>query len=275
MAGASAGISKRTKWIGGALGAYGLGVAAWLFYSSAPKTMPSDADRLLRFRQIASQYDSKVSETEKRLGLEEHRSSIVGQARGRVLEVGAGSCRNLALYGKAVQGLVLTDAAAEMIEQCRAKVAAMAPARRARLPESIEHVCAEAEKLPFAAQEFDTVVDTFSLCSVRDVPAALKEMERVLRPDGRLLLLEHGLSPYWPVNVYLNATAASHARHWGCWWNRPLEEAITASGLEIVELRRAHLGTSLIVVAKPRPSSASSAHITSPTSSTLSTVPIK
>ena len=246
------------KWLwGSAIGAYGLGVAAWLMYS-LPRSSDvlTDEQRLQRFRQLAASYDVSISKSEERMAVDEYRAAVVGKAHGAVLEVGAGTCRNLLFYSSAVHSLVLADAAPEMLAQCRSKLqhANNTAARRVHATTEVRTELAKAEALPFREGEFDCVVDTFSLCSVSDPDKALQEMRRVLRPssDSRVLLLEHGLSPYWPVNVYLNALAKWHAQHWGCWWNRPLQDAIERADLEIIDMQRAHLGTTLVVVARPR-----------------------
>lgn len=249
--------SRRWLWAG-AVGAYGLGVGAWLLLApSSPSSAPAltDEERVRRFGQLAAEYDRRIEGSEERMGLEQHRADVVGRAHGRVLEVGAGTCRNLMHYSPAVTSLVLADAAPEMLVQCREKLhGAQQSGRRQRLPGDVRTEVARAEALPFSAGEFDAVVDTFSLCSVADVDAALREMRRVVKasPDARVLLLEHGRSPHWAVNVYLDALAAWHARRWGCWWNRPLAAAVERAGLEVLEMRRAHFGTTLVVVARPR-----------------------
>lgn len=247
----------RWVWVGGAVGAYGLGVCAWLAYS--PSTAPNNDDRVHRFRAIAAQYDESIEQGEARMGMTEHRAALVRQAHGRVLEVGAGTCRNLLHYNKGLQALVLVDAAPEMIAKCREKINALPPSKRALLPADVQTLVAYAEHLPFADGEFDTVIDTFGLCSVTDPKMALREMQRVLKPSSssRILLLEHGRSPYWPVNVYLDALAHWHARRWGCWWNRPLHDAVHASNFEILDQHRAHMGTTLVVSAAPRSSAPS------------------
>ena len=113
-----------------------------------------------------------------------HRAALLGQARGRVLEVGIGTGLNLRYYAH-IDGLVGVDPSAGMLRACR---------RRARaMPWPVELIRERAERLPFAAEEFDTVVATFVLCSVADPVAAAAEMRRVLRPGGVVLFLEHEL----------------------------------------------------------------------------------
>lgn len=118
----------------------------------------------------------------------ERRAKIVPLARGAVLELGCGGGANFRYYEAGrVSTLSGIDPSPELLERAHAAIPA----------NSIEfHVRPGfAEALPFADGSFDTVVTTFTLCSVDDPAQALAEARRVLRPDGRLLFLEHGLSP--------------------------------------------------------------------------------
>lgn len=116
------------------------------------------------------------------------RREVIPRAAGRVLEIGIGTGRNLPFYDRRkVQALVGVDPAERMHRLARRRSA------RAGLP--VELCTLAAEQLPFAAASFDTVVCTYTLCSVTDPAAALAEMRRVLRPGGSLLFAEHGLAP--------------------------------------------------------------------------------
>src|ERR1700720_1456105 len=108
-------------------------------------------------------------------------------AQGLVLEVGVGSGLNLPLYGPAVTRVVGLDPSTELL-RLTSKRAADAVVPVSRLQGSAEHV-------PFADAVFDTIVMTWTLCSIPNPMAALTEMRRVLRPGGRLIFVEHGLSP--------------------------------------------------------------------------------
>ena len=98
---------------------------------------------------------------------------------------------------------------------------------------------------------FDTVVDTFGLCSYDDPVAALVALQRATRPGGRILLLEHGRSHYDWLNRLLDKYAARHLDRWGCSWNRDYLAVIDAAGLQVTTLRRFHFGTTYFVVATP------------------------
>eukprot|EP01006_Ploeotia_vitrea_P026043 TRINITY_DN5901_c0_g1_i2.p1 TRINITY_DN5901_c0_g1~~TRINITY_DN5901_c0_g1_i2.p1 ORF type:complete len:144 (-),score=71.88 TRINITY_DN5901_c0_g1_i2:88-519(-) len=99
---------------------------------------------------------------------------------------------------------------------------------------------------------FDTVIDTFGVCSMERPVVALRELARVCKRDGHILMLEHGRSRYAWLNRILDDGAHSHARKWGCWWNREIPDLVREAGLEIVEHDTYNLGTTHMIVAKKR-----------------------
>jgi SAM-dependent methyltransferase len=118
-------------------------------------------------------------------GFAELRSELLADARGRVLEIGAGTGLNLDHYTGAVTELVLTEPDPHMAKRLRRRVAA------AEAPFPLEVVETGAEKIPFQDRSFDTVVATLVFCTIPNAAAAGAEIKRLLRPEGRLLLLEH------------------------------------------------------------------------------------
>jgi len=78
----------------------------------------------------------------------------------------------------------------------------------------------------FATSTFDTVVDAFGLCSHEDPVQVLREISRVCKPDGRILLLEHGRAHYDFLNARLDSSAEAHHQKWGCYWNRDINAII-------------------------------------------------
>ncbi len=116
------------------------------------------------------------------------RHALVSEARGRVLEIGAGSGLNFAHYDASAEVIAIEPAAAM-------RTRAMQRLRSRGVSARIDVIDANAEGLPIDAASIDTVVFTFVLCSVRNVAAALAETRRVLKPGGRLLVLEHSRDP--------------------------------------------------------------------------------
>src|SRR5512135_82986 len=124
--------------------------------------------------------------------LRRQRQRVVPLARGQVLEIGIGTGRNLEHYDRdRIERIVGLDPGLEMHPIARRRIA--------RSGLAVELVSLSAERIPFAAASFDTIVVTYSLCTIPDPLAALAEMRRVLKADGALLFCEHGLAP--DVNV--------------------------------------------------------------------------
>merc|ERR1712157_386461 len=109
----------------------------------------------------------------------------------------------------------------------------------------------------FKNNTFDTVVDTFGLCSFDDPIAALREMSRVCKKKedgGKILLLEHGKSSKYTWNFfanYLDSGAEHHAKHWGCVWNRDIEQIVLDAGLKIEYISMWHFGTTFYMICTP------------------------
>jgi methyltransferase OMS1 len=135
-----------------------------------------------------------------------------------------------------------------MLLQARRKLNQLSKEERSRFA----CLVADASKLEFPDGYFDTVVDTFGLCSFDDPVQVLKEMARVCRPDGKILLLEHGRSKSVDaLSRYLDKHAERHAKNWGCVWNRDLDDILQESGLELVKVDTWHFGTTYYVVCRP------------------------
>jgi ubiquinone/menaquinone biosynthesis C-methylase UbiE len=117
-----------------------------------------------------------------RLVMRDRRAELVGQARGRVVEIGAGTGLNIPHYPPAAEEVILTEPVPAMFRRVRARAAGHAPMRV---------VQAGAEALPVEDGSVDTVVSTLVLCTVAEVDSVLAEIVRVLRPGGRLLFCEH------------------------------------------------------------------------------------
>ncbi|QCG93517.1 methyltransferase domain-containing protein [Azospirillum sp. TSA2s] len=166
--------------------------------------------------------------------LAEARARVAGQARGRVLEIGIGSGRNLPFYGAAAEEIVGVDPSAELL--------AMARRAAAQSPRPVSLVEQTAERLPFEDDSFDTVVVTWSLCSIPDPSAALREARRVLKPAGELRFVEHGLAPAPAVRRGQHRLTPLWSRcSGGCHLDRKMDDLIRAAGFEITDLTESHL----------------------------------
>jgi SAM-dependent methyltransferase len=155
------------------------------------------------------------------------RAKIVPKAEGRVLELGIGMGLNLPFYDPAkVESVVGVDPTPEL------RAIAEAAPRDPRLSVKVEPGTAEA--LPFEDKSFDCVVCTFTLCSVHTPQKALAEARRVLKPGGRFLYCEHGLSPDPGVAKWQRRIEPVWKRlAGGCHLTRPVSSAIEAAGFRL------------------------------------------
>jgi ubiquinone/menaquinone biosynthesis C-methylase UbiE len=155
------------------------------------------------------------------------RAKVVPRAEGRVLELGIGMGLNLALYDPGqVTSVTGVDPAAAL------RAMALAAPRDPRLAVAVED--GTAEDLPFDDASFDTVVCTFTLCSVHTPLAALTEARRVLKPSGRLLFCEHGLAPDADVARWQRRIEPlwKHIAG-GCHLTRPVASGIAEAGFRL------------------------------------------
>jgi ubiquinone/menaquinone biosynthesis C-methylase UbiE len=178
-------------------------------------------------------YDRGLKGTED-AGLREMRRETLAAARGRTIDLGAGTGANLGLYPDAVTELILAEPDPHMVKQLRTKLA-----QSGRAAELVE---APAERLPFEDSSFDTAVFTLVLCTVPDPEAALAEAARILKPGGKLLFIEHvraedaGLAR-WQDRLEKPWRFAAD----GCHCNRDTVAKIEASPLTVERVERGRL----------------------------------
>ena len=156
------------------------------------------------------------------------RVRLLRSAVGRVLEVGAGTGVNLRHYPPGVD-IVSVDLSAAMLARARSRGAS-------------KIAVMDAGRLAFRDASFDVVVSTLATCTFPDPVEALREMRRVCRPGGRILLLEHGRSTRPRVAAWQDRRAAKHAAYLGCWWNREPLDHVRRAGLEPRSTARTFLG---------------------------------
>lgn len=159
-------------------------------------------------------------------GLDEERRACLSGARGQVLEVGFGTGRNLPWYPKDVERVVAVDPSRESAQLARERIA------QARFP--VEYVRLAGEDIAAPDQSFDCVVSTFTLCSIPDPIAALRQMRRVLKPGGKLLFAEHGLAPDASVQRWQHRlNRLQNALFGGCNLNRDTRALLTSAGFTV------------------------------------------
>jgi len=158
-----------------------------------------------------------------------YRSIIVPRATGQVLEIGIGSGLNLPFYDESVEKVYGLDPAEELIAMAKKK------ARDVSVP--VTFLSHAGEAIPLNDHCIDTIVMTWTLCSIPHPATALTEMRRVLKPQGRLLFVEHGLAPDPRVQRWQNRLNGAWSRmSGGCNINREIDQLIRSSGFRIVEL---------------------------------------
>jgi len=165
----------------------------------------------------------------------QQREKVVPLARGRVLEIGIGTGLNLAHYDKAkVQKIVGLDPAMEMHRLARKRV------KKAGL--SVELSGLSAEKIPFESGAFDTVLVTYTLCSIPDPVAALKEMRRMLAPGAKLIFCEHGVAPDASVRRWQDRLTPLWSKlGGGCHLNRDIPALLKQAGLHSADIQTMYL----------------------------------
>ncbi|HJZ77755.1 MAG TPA: class I SAM-dependent methyltransferase [Vicinamibacterales bacterium] len=158
-----------------------------------------------------------------------YRRRVVPLAEGRVLEIGIGSGLNLPFYSERATQVIGLDPSPNLLSMAGKAMNGMR--RRVELLEG------SAERIPLEDKSVNTVVTTWTLCSILDVMLALRELRRVLKADGRLLLIEHGYSPDPHVRRWQDRLTPAWKRiAGGCHLNRPIKHIIEDSGFRFERL---------------------------------------
>jgi ubiquinone/menaquinone biosynthesis C-methylase UbiE len=161
-----------------------------------------------------------------------YRQRAISLASGRVLEVGMGSGPNLPFYTARATEVLGLDPHPKLIDMATRQVSNV-PAKT---------VVGSAESIPVEDASVDTVVTTWTLCTIPNVTAALREMRRVLKPSGQLLFVEHGLSPDQGVRRWQHRlTPLSKKMIGGCHLDRPIDELVRNAGFEIARISTGYM----------------------------------
>ena len=238
------------KWLlgGGAVSVTGFLLFRNDFGSPPPKTsqvFPSEEDRRNVFSKKALSWDGLMRWPEFAAGLGLWRRKAVREAFGDVLETGVGTGRNFHHYDVAkVSSLTGVDFARPMLEVALKKKSNLNKGIFLRL------VSADCKALPFQDDHFDSAVDTFGLCSFEDPKRVLLEIRRVVKPGGKVLLLEHGDSSWRFFKDYLQKHLLRHVELFGCYHNRDIEAIVKESGLIIEYAKRKHFGSTYLLVCR-------------------------
>ena len=163
-----------------------------------------------------------------------YRQRLVPKAEGRVLEIGVGSGLNLPFYSDQVSHVIGLDPSFELLEM------AWDAAKRSAMPVSLLNGSAGA--IPLPDKSIDTVVTTWTLCSIPEVERALAEVRRILRPGGAFLFVEHGLAPEPGVQRWQHRLTPAWMRvGGGCHLDRAPDRLLASAGLHVTDLETGYM----------------------------------
>ncbi|MCJ1356853.1 MAG: hypothetical protein MMC33_006849 [Icmadophila ericetorum] len=252
---------RRRLWITGALAVYSFTAYGVYLYKDLTredgKTPNVPIDVSDRYDRIAKNFDLDVDLTEKITGINWLRSRMTKRAHGDVLEVCAGTGRNSPYYQlDKCKSVTMVDNSTEMLKIAKQHFHDTQPEYK-----KCKFISQSALKpiQPASESGFDTILQTMGLCSTPEPSELLVRLGSLVKPEtGQILLLEHGRSYYDWLNRTLDKTAPAHADKYGCWWNRDIAKIVEDSGLEIVKIKRYHLGTTWWIELKPSKTAATS-----------------
>jgi ubiquinone/menaquinone biosynthesis C-methylase UbiE len=185
-----------------------------------------------KYDRFAQWYDL-VERVPDLLGVRKLRQRLLRRASAKVLEVAVGTGKNLVYYPRDCR-IIAVDVSIGMLK--------LAWQRAAKLTMDVSFLQMDAENLAFPDNSFDTVVSSLSTCTFPNPAAALREMARVCRTDGKILLLEHGRSDSEWLGRWQDRHADQFAKPLGCHWNREPLELVGQTGLKVYRAKRNFFG---------------------------------
>ncbi|KAK6455008.1 S-adenosyl-L-methionine-dependent methyltransferase [Scheffersomyces xylosifermentans] len=219
--------------------------------SDNPNIVPAE-DTTEFYEAKAQAYDDEIKWEERGMFLGKRRRWLMQQLKGDVLEVACGTGRNIPyLYPERINSITFMDSAKNMVEITRKKFRDAFPNFK-----KAGFTVGKAEDLvklagdESTAFKYDTIVEAFGLCAHEDPVLALKNMGKLLKPGGRIVLLEHGRSTWSFVNNHLDFRSEKRMKTWACRWNLDIGELIDEAGLDITYEKRVHLGSTWMLVCK-------------------------
>ncbi|CUM62939.1 uncharacterized protein PRCAT00000499001 [Priceomyces carsonii] len=201
------------------------------------------------FDKKAAEYDDEIKWEERGMFLGRRRKWLMQQLKGDVLEVACGTGRNLPyLNPDGIDSITFLDSSENMVKITQKKF-------REKYPkyDKAAFTVGKAEDLVDLANskvKYDTIVEAFGLCAHEDPVKALESMSQLLKPGGRIVLLEHGRSTYDFINNHLDFRSEKRMKTWACRWNLDIGELIDEAGLDITYEKRVHLGTTWLLICK-------------------------
>jgi len=195
------------------------------------------------YNEIADQYDKKIWFDQHILGVARLRKKLLSKAMGKILEVACGTGANLPFF-PAGSDITVVDLSPNMLEVARANAT--------EYELNTNFAVMDAEHLEFPDGSFDTVVSALSTCTFPNPVKALQEIKRVCRPNGMILLLEHGHSNLpWLANFQDRNEYQHYQEHAGCRWNQDPLDLVQSAGIKVLRSKRNILGMFHSIEAKP------------------------
>jgi len=195
------------------------------------------------YDEIADQYEKKTWFDQHILGVARLRKKLLSKATGTILDVACGTGQNLPLFAPNSK-ITAVDLSPKMLELARQNAIEYGL--------NVNLAVMDAENLEFADGSFDTVVSTLSTCTFPNPVKALQEINRVCRPDGLILLLEHGHSNVRWLARFQDRNEYQHYQdHTGCRWNQDPLGLVQSAGLKVLRSKRSVLGVFHSIDATP------------------------
>ena len=209
-----------------------------------PLSAKMTADQIQEsYNKIADQYEKKTWFDQHILGVARLRKKLFSMASGKILDVACGTGLNLPFF-ESYSDITAIDLSPNMLEVARAN--AIKNGLKANF------AVMDAETLEFPDGSFDTVVSALSTCTFPNPLKALQEMKRVCRPNGLILLLEHGHSSIqWIANYQDRHEYQHYENHAGCRWNQDTVNLIQSAGIKVMKDKRAIFGMFHAIEATP------------------------
>jgi methyltransferase OMS1 len=206
------------------------------------------------YEQKAAEYDDSIKWEERGVFMGMRRRWLMKQVTGDVLEVACGTGRNIPYFSpELVKSITFLDSSRKMVNITQQKFRKSYPDFR-----NVAFTVGKAEDLVSLANDhvkYDTIVEAFGLCAHEDPVKALKNMASLLKPDGRIVLLEHGRSKWNFINNHLDFRSEKRMKTWACRWNLDIAELVDEAGLDITFEKRVHLSTTwMLILKKPEDS---------------------
>ncbi len=196
-----------------------------------------------KYNRFAPVYDLFEGTADRLAGIPLLRRKLFRRINGPLLEVGAGTGKTLRAYSR-LRDVTLTDVSDVMLDVARRRAA------RFGMPH-VRFALADTQHLPFPDASFATVVSSQVLCTTPEPVEALREMARVCRPDGRILLIEHGPSTVSWIDRWIERREEYHAEKLACHSHRDHAALVREAGLNIVHLERRRFGIFFLIEAAP------------------------